>query len=46
MIKLKDGLMLYPTSLVVVIIMILTDRMWKKLPTEHPAVNELVLSTA
>jgi len=45
-IPIKDGLILYPTSFIVVLIMVLVDRMWQKLPSEHSAVYRSPLSTA
>jgi len=45
-IPIKDGLILYPTSFIVVIVMVLVDRMWKKLPSDHPAVYISPLSNA
>jgi len=34
----QDGQVLYLTCLVTALVMILADRMWKKLPSDHPAV--------
>jgi membrane protease YdiL (CAAX protease family) len=45
-IPIKDGLILYPTSFIIVLIMVLVDRMWKKLPSECPTVYRSPLSTA
>ncbi len=45
-IPIKDGLVLYPTSFLAVLVIILTDRMWKKLPPEHPTVYRSFLSSA
>jgi membrane protease YdiL (CAAX protease family) len=40
-IPIEDGQILYLTCLVAALVMILADRMWKKLPPEHPAVYRL-----
>ena len=45
-IPIKDGLILYPTGFIVVLVMVLVDRMWKKLPSEHPTVYRSPLSAA
>lgn len=37
-ISMPDGRVLLSTCLVIVLVMILSDRMWKKLPADHPAV--------
>jgi len=37
-IHLQDIRSLYPTLLIAVLVMILVDRMWKRLPSDHPAV--------
>ncbi len=37
-IPISNGLILYPTLFAVVLVVILADRMWKKLPPDHPAV--------
>lgn len=34
----RDIRSLYPTLLIAALVLILVDRMWKKLPTDHPAV--------
>jgi len=44
-IPIKDGLILYPTSFIVVLVMVLVDRMWQKLPSDHPSVYRSPLST-
>jgi hypothetical protein len=36
----QDIRSLYPTLLIAALILILVDRMWKKLPTDHPAVYQ------
>lgn len=36
----RDIRSLYPTLLVATLILVLVDRMWKKLPTDHPAVYQ------
>ena len=45
-ISIKDGLILYPTGFVAMLVVILTDRMWIKLPPEHPTVYRLSPSNA
>ena len=40
----RDIRSLYPTMFIAVLVLILVDRMWKNLPTDHPAVyRELAL---
>ena len=36
----RDIRSLYPTLFIAVLVLILADRMWKKLPTDHPAVYQ------
>jgi membrane protease YdiL (CAAX protease family) len=40
-IPMPDGRVLLSTCLVTVLVMILTDQMWKKLPSDHPAVYQM-----
>jgi hypothetical protein len=40
-IPISDGLILYLIFFVAALVMILADRMWKKLPSNHPAVYRL-----
>jgi membrane protease YdiL (CAAX protease family) len=40
-IPIRDGLILYLIFFVAALVMILADRMWKKLPSNHPAVYRL-----
>jgi uncharacterized protein len=39
----RDIWSLYPTMLIAVLVLILVDRMWEKLPSEHPAVYQAPL---
>jgi hypothetical protein len=42
-ISLQDLRSLYPTWFTIALVLILVDRMWKKLPSDHPAVFQAPL---